>query len=214
MLSHLSITDPITKWGTGWEISSSRVVLGYFHYYGKAYVNRMKLNVSMVLSCVFSLKLVLWMFHDPTCGYHPHTHLTTTYSTEHLYVENTTNQSIPVPSEGVSILVWDKGLFTGKWQIVMCCDGNGLSVTSAYMLPVPVSSRTFMQWRMALPHIHWQWCFAAIVLQFALHMCIRVFLWSNHGNCRDFYSMPVHKERTMLDVKSMGRPAVCLGSMR
>lgn len=104
--------------------------------------------------------------------------------------------------------------FTGKWQTVMCCDRNELSVTSAYMLPVPVSSRSSMQWRMAHPHIHWQWCFAAIVQQFALHMCIRVFLWSNHGNCWDFYSMPVHKERTILGVKSMGRRAVCLGSVR
>lgn len=90
---------------------------------------------------------------------------------------------------------------------------NGVSLTSAYMLPVPVRPRTFMLWRMALPHIHWQWCFAATVQQFALHMCIRVFLWSNHGNWRDFNSMPVHKERIVLDVKSMARRSICLGSI-
>lgn len=163
-------------------------------------------------SVVSFLKLVLWVFHEPTSCCHPH--LTPTNSTEHLYAENTTNQSNPVPSEGISIVVSDKGCFTGKWQTVMCIDGNGVSLTSAYMLPVPVSPRTFMLWRMALPHIHWQWCFAAIVQQFALHMCSRVFLWSNHGNWRDFDSMPVRKERIMLDVKSMTRRTICLGSVR
>lgn len=72
-----------------------------------------------------------------------------TNSNEHLCAENTRNESIPVPSEGISIVVTDKGSFTGKWQTVMCCDGNGVSLTSAYMLPVPVSARTFMLWRMA-----------------------------------------------------------------
>lgn len=91
--------------------------------------------------CVF-LKLVLWMFHEPTSRCHPH--LTPTFSTEHLYAENTMNESIPVPSEGISIVVSHKGRFTGKWQTAMCCDGKGVSLTSAYMLPVPVSSRTFM----------------------------------------------------------------------
>ncbi len=71
------------------------------------------LNVSMVFSfCVFPQIAVM----DVSWTDKP---LPPTNSTEHLCALNTRNESIPVPSEGISIVVTDKGSFTGKWQTVI-----------------------------------------------------------------------------------------------